>query len=312
MNYNHLMIFLAVAEEGSVSRGADRLCISQPAVSKQLAVLEASLKTRLFDRLPKGVRLTDAGHLLLGYARRLSALEREAERAMGELQGLTRGSLTLGASLTVGAYLVPELLAEYSRRHPHIALTLTVANTETIQGMLRDGRLDLALTEGFAEDPDLDAAVFAHDELVAIAPPGHPLLVGGPVPAARLLQQPLILREPGSGTRAVLERALAALGLTARPLMSLGSTEAIKRAVAAGLGLAVVSRLAVGLELETGRLALLPLSGLALHRPLHRLSRRGASESRAARAFRELLPRGQEAEKQGGDVRPGHSARARV
>ena len=292
MNYNHLMIFLAVAEEGSVSRGADRLCISQPAVSKQLGVLEASLRAKLFDRLPKGVRLTEAGHLLLGYARRLSALEREAEQAMAELQGLARGSLTLGASLTVGAYLMPELLAEYSRRHPHIALTLEIANTENIQKMLREGRLDLALTEGFADDPDLDAAVFAHDELVAIAPPGHPLLTQAPVPAARLLQEPLILREPGSGTRAVLERALAALGLTVQPLMSLGSTEAIKRAVAAGAGLAVVSRLALGLELETGRLALLPLSDLTLNRPLHRLTRRGAYESRAGKAFREMLPGG--------------------
>ena len=289
MNYNHLMIFLAVAEEGSVSRGADRLCISQPAVSKQLGVLEASLRAKLFDRLPKGVRLTEAGHLLLGYARRLSALEREAGQAMAELQGLARGSLTLGASLTVGAYLMPELLAEYSRRFPHIALTLEIGNTENIQKMLRDGRLDLALTEGFADDPDLDAAVFAHDELVAIAPPNHPLLAQAPVTAAHLLGEPLILREPGSGTRAVLERALAALGLTVTPLMSLGSTEAIKRAVAAGAGLAVVSRLALGLELETGRLALLPLFDLTLNRPLHRLTRRGAHESRAGRAFREML-----------------------
>ncbi len=289
MNYNHLMIFLAVAEEGSVSRGADRLCISQPAVSKQLAVFEASLRARLFDRLPKGVRLTDAGHLLLGYARRLSALEREAEQAMGELQGLARGALTIGASLTVGAYLMPELLADYSRRFPQIALTLEIGNTENIQGMLLGGRLDLALTEGFADDPDLDAAVFAHDELVAIAPPGHPLLALGPIPAARLLQEPLILREPGSGTRAVLERALADLGLAVTPLMSLGSTEAIKRAVTAGAGLAIVSRLALSLELEMGRLVLLPLSDLSLRRPLHRLTRRGAYESWAGRAFRELL-----------------------
>ncbi len=290
MNYNHLMIFLAVAEEGSVSRGADRLCISQPAVSKQLGLLEASLKAKLFERRPKGVRLTEAGELLLGYARRLAALEREVDQAMGELQGLERGTLTVGASLTVGAYLMPELLADYSRRYPRIALTLEIANTEVIQRMLREGRLELALTEGFADDPDLDAAVFAHDELVAIAPPGHPLLTASPVTAARLIQEPLILRELGSGTRAVLERALAEHGIAVQPFMSLGSTEAIKRAVAAGAGLAVVSRLALGLELETGRLALLPLSDLALRRPLHRLTRRGAHESRAAKAFREMLP----------------------
>ena len=290
MNYNHLMIFLAVAEEGSVSRGAERLCISQPAVSKQLGLLEASLRASLFERLPRGVRLTEAGSLLLGYARRLSALEHEAERMMAELHGLARGTLTVGASLTVGAYLLPETLAEYGRRYPGIALTLEIANTEVIQQMLREGRLDIALTEGFAEDPELDVAVFAEDELAAIAPPGHPLLAGSPVTAEQFCRQPLILREPGSGTRAVFERALAERGLTATPLMSLGSTEAIKRAVAAGAGLAVVSRLALALELETGRLALLPLSDLSLRRPLHRLTRRGASESRAANAFRALLP----------------------
>lgn len=289
MNYNHLLIFQAVAEEGSVSRGADRLFISQPAVSKQLAILEASLKTRLFERGPKGVRLTASGALLLGYVRRMSALEREAEQAMAEMQGLARGALTLGASLTVGAYLMPPLLAEYRRRHPNVALALEIANTESIQKRLADGELDLGLTEGLGDAPDLDAVVFGEDELVAIAPPGHPLLSEAPISAARLCREPLILREPGSGTRAVLERALRERGLTVAPALSLGSTEAIKRAVSAGAGLAVVSRLALGLELETGRLAVLLLSDLSLRRSLHRLTRRGAFESRATRAFRELL-----------------------
>ena len=275
MNYNHLMLFLAVAEEGSVSRGADRLCISQPAVSKQIQSLEAALKTKLFAREAKGMRLTDAGELLLGYAQRLAGLEREAEHALAEMQGLARGTLTVGASLTVGAYLMPELLAAYGRRYPNIALTLEIANTEAIQKMLIEGKVDIGLTEGFADAPDLDASVFAEDELVAIAPPSHPLLAESPIPLERFLQEPLILREPGSGTRAVLERALSERGLSVTPLMSLGSTEAIKRSVAAGVGLAVVSRLALSLELETGRLALLPLSDLTLHRPLHRLRRRG-------------------------------------
>lgn len=289
MNYNHLMIFLAVAEECSVSRGAERLYISQPAVSKQIHSLEAALKTQLFEREPKGVRLTEAGKLLLGYAHRLAQLEGEAEQALAEMQRLESGKLTVGASLTVGAYLMPELLAEYGRRYPKITLTLEIANTDAIQRMLLEGKLDIGLTEGLADAPGLDASVFAEDELVAIAPPGHPILAEGPVSAARLLQEPLILREPGSGTRAVLERALATQGLTATPLMSLGSIEAIKRAVAAGAGLAVVSRLALSLELETGRLALLPLSDLTLRRPLHRLRRRGGYESRAVQAFLKML-----------------------
>ncbi len=289
MNYNHLMIFLAVAEEGGISRGAERLYISQPAVSKQLGLLEASLGLTLLERTPKGTVLTEAGRTLAGYARRLSGLEREAETAMAEMRGVERGTLTLGASLTVGAYLLPPLLAEYARRYPKITLTLQIANTETIQTRLREGRLDMALTEGLADDPELTAAVFAHDELVAVAPPAHLLLAEASVTAARFVQEPLILRELGSGTRAVVEQAFRDKGLTVTPRLSLGSIEAIKGVVAAGAGLAMVSRLAVSLELETGRLALLPLSDLAPHRPLHRLSRRGASESRAASAFRTLL-----------------------
>ena len=289
MNYNHLMIFLAVAEEGGISRGAERLYISQPAVSKQLGLLEASLGLTLLERTPKGTTLTEAGRVLAGYARRLSGLEREAETAMAEMRGIERGTLTLGASLTVGAYLMPPLLAGYARRYPHIGLSLQIANTETIQARLREGSLDMALTEGFADDSALSAEVFAHDDLVAVAPPGHPLLTEPSVTAARFAGEPLIVREPGSGTRAVVEQAFRERGLTLVPRLSLGSTEAIKGAVAAGAGLAMVSRLAVSLELETGRLALLPLSDLILRRPLHRLVRRGAPESRAAEAFRTLL-----------------------
>lgn len=289
MNRNHVHLFLAVAEEGSVSRGAERLFISQPAVSKQLGEFEASLGRKLFERHPKGVRLTDAGKLLLGYARRLAALEREAESALAELEGLERGSLTLGASLTIGAYLMPELLAEYHRRYPQITLTLEIANTEMIQRMVREGQLEIGLTEGFAEEAGLEAVVFAEDELVAVAPPNHPLQTDAPLTAETLCRQPLILREPGSGTREVFERAISAQGLAVTPLMSLGSTEAIKRAVAAGVGLAVVSRLAITLELETHRLAVLPLADLPLNRSLHRLERRGAYRSRALSAFLELL-----------------------
>ncbi len=289
MNRNHLTIFQAVAETGSFSRGAERLCVSQPAVSQQVAEFERALKARLFDRLPRGVRLTEAGELLLGYARRLSALEAEAERALAELHGLERGHLRVGASLTIGAYVLPPVLGAFRRQYPGVELALEIANTEAVQRMVGEGTVDLGLTEGFADTPGLEATVFGEDELVAVVPPGHPLLAGGAVTAARLCEEPLILREPGSGTRAVVEREFGRRGLSVRPALSLGSTEAIKRAVAAGMGLAIVSRLTLELELETGRLAVLPLSDLTLRRPLHLLRRRGASESRASAAFRRCL-----------------------
>ena len=289
MNLNHLAIFHAAAETGSMSRAAERLFISQPAVSKQIGELEAALGVSLFDRLPRGLRLSAAGELLAGYARRLFAVEAEAEQAIAEMKGLRQGKLTIGASLTIGDYLLPKLLGAYHQQYPGIALHLEIANTQIVQQKLRENALDFGLTEGFAEDPALDAEVFAEDTLTAIVPPGHPLLGEPDVTAVRFCAEPLLLREPGSGTREVVERALLRHGITVRPALSLGSTEAIKQGVMAGLGVAIVSRLALETEMALGLLYLLPLSDLAITRPLHLVRLRGKSDSTAAQAFLALL-----------------------
>lgn len=296
MNLNHLAVFHAVAEEGGVSRGAERLCVSQPAVSKQVRELEAALGLKLFDRLPRGVRLTQAGEVLAGHARRLFAVEADAERAIAELKGLSRGSLRVGASLTIGVYLLPEILGAYRKLHPGIDLELEIANTQVIQQKLRENALDVALTEGFVEtgEPkneldDLEAEIFHRDELVAVVPPGHRLLSEEVVTAAQFCAEPFLMRETGSGTREVVERALAQVKVVVHPTMSLGSTEAIKRAVTAGLGVAIISRLALSTELAAGLLQVVALSNLRIERPLHIVRLRGKSESHAARAFFKLL-----------------------
>jgi len=291
MNLNHLAIFYAVAQEGSVTLGAERLHISQPAVSKQLQELEKNLGTPLFDRLPRGVRLTEAGELLLGYARSLFGLEAEAEAALAELRGLERGRLSIGASMTIGGYLLPDVLARFHQQYPGIDIHLEIANTKEVEQRLIEGTLDVGLTEGFLEHPELEAVVFREDEMVVIAWPDHPLLSEGPVTAERLCQEPFLVREEGSGTRAVVERAFAERGLALRPVMSLGNIEAIKRAVAAGVGIAMVSALTVGLEQEAGKLTVVALSDLSVHRPLHRLHLRGKHQGRATLAFTEALGR---------------------
>lgn len=289
MNLNHLTIFHAVAEERNITRGAERLFISQPAVSKQLAELERHLGTRLFDRLPQGVRLTEAGALLYAHSRRLFAIEAEAERALAELQGLQRGRLAIGASTTIGVYLLPEILARFHLKHPGIEIALEIANTEGIQRHLLEGTLDLGLTEGFVASEEMVIEVFMEDELVAITAPGHPILKEPSVTIKRLCEEPFVLREPGSGTRAVVERTLTEKGLNVHPIMSLGSTEAIKRAVAGGAGVAIVSRLSILVEQEIGRLVVVPVSDLRIVRPLHRLSLRGKYETNASRAFQTSL-----------------------
>ncbi len=289
MNINHLAIFHAVAEEHSMSRGAERLCISQPAVSKQIKDLEAALGVTLFDRLPRGLRLTGAGDVLAGHARRLFAAEADAERAIAELKGLVQGRLTVGASLTIGDYLLPQILGAYHLKHPGIELHLEIANTQVIQQKVQENSLDVGLTEGFVENADLEAEVFSKDELVAVVPPGHPLLWENAVSAVRFCAEPFLMREPGSGTREVVERALAGCGIHVTPAMSLGSIEAIKRGVASGLGVAIISRLALETEFQAGLLCPLALPDLTITRPLHLVRLRGKSVGPAVQAFLDLL-----------------------
>ena len=289
MNLNHLAIFHAVAETRGISLGAERLHISQPAVSKQIQELERNLGTKLFDRIPRGVRLTESGELLAGYARRLFALEAEAETALGELRGLERGRLAVGASLTIGGYLLPNVLARFHQRYPGIELSVEIANTEEVHMRLLDGAVDIGLTEGFLEHPELEASVFQEDEIVVIVPPGHKLLSEANVTPQRLCMEPLLMREEGSGTRAVVERAFADKGLFPRPVMSLGSIEAIKRAVAAGIGIAMVSGLTTALEEEAGKLVILRVKEFVVRRPLHLLRLSNRHMSSATLAFRTEL-----------------------
>jgi DNA-binding transcriptional LysR family regulator len=292
LNLNHLRIFRAVLEQGSITGAASVLRISQPAVSRQLAEFEAALGTRLVDRLPRGIRPTAAGEILGERARRIFAEERAAEHDLGELLGLHRGRLAVGASTTIGSYLVPQVLGDFARRHAGVAIDLEIGNTRAIQSDVLDGRLDIGLTEGFADAEALEARVFLHDEMVLIAGPRSvrgPLAGATSIRAAELARVPFIVRETGSGTREIIEAALADAGVPVAPRMVLGSTEAIKNAVAHGLGVAIVSRLTVALECEVGRLREVEVSDLRVRRALHCLTLKGKRPSPAASEFLVLL-----------------------
>lgn len=292
LNLHHLRVLHAILEQGSITGAAAALRISQPAVSRQLAELESTLGTRLVDRLPRGIRPTAAGELLGERARRIFAEERAAELDIGELLGLHRGRLSVGASTTIGSYLVPQVFGDFLARHPDVALDLRIGNTHAIQSDVVDGDLDVGLTEGFADAAALDAQEFLHDEMVLIAGPhsgGGPLAGKESVAVEELARLPFVVRETGSGTREVIEAALAEHGIVRQLRMVLGSTEAIKNAVARGLGVAIVSRLTIALECEVGRLREVEIEGLRIRRALHCLTLRGKGPSPAATAFLALL-----------------------
>lgn len=289
MDLDKLRAFAAVAQEGNITRAARRLRTSQPAVSKQVSELEESLGAVLFDRLPRGVRLTEAGEILLAHTQKIMAAERAAEMELAELSGLTRGRLSVGASTTIGSYLLPGVFGTFQRSHPQVRLELEIANTASIQAMALDGRIDFGLTEGFVPTDQLSTEVVFYDEMVVIVAPRHPLLEKRKVGLRELAKTPFICRERGSGTRDVIEAAFQEQHLEIEPVMSLGSTEAVKRGVAGGLGFAVVSRLTVELEIAAGQLALLPVAEVQIRRPLHLVRLKGKRESRAVSSFLKLL-----------------------
>lgn len=289
MNRNHLALFRAVAEHGNITAAANALHISQPAVSSQLASFERALKAKLLDRLPRGVRLTPVGRVLFEYAERIGQLEQEAQQAVADHLGLRQGRLAVGASTSIGSYFLPERMGRMARRFPGLQLSLKISNTESIQRDLADGTLDVGLTEGFASRDAFEISVFREDELKLIAPADHEVVGRDRVKLADLQAFPLLAREPGSGTRAVLERELARHGMDFKPTMSLGSSEALKRAVAAGLGLAWISELTLDLELSAGPLRTVELADLTIRRPLHRLLPLGREVSPSVKAFEEIL-----------------------
>ncbi|HEU4584104.1 MAG TPA: LysR family transcriptional regulator [Gemmatimonadaceae bacterium] len=289
INLHHLRIFAAVAEQRGFSRAAAALHISQPAVSKAVRQLERRVGVPLLERAGRASRLTAAGEQLAARARELFAVEAAAEEELRALRGLEAGSLRVGASTTIATYLLPPILARFHDAHPAIALRVVSANTRAITRALLERRLDVALVEGPVEHQRISARRWRSDELVLIAPPDHRLVSRRSVDARELTAERFVVREPGSGTREVAERALARSGVRPAVALQLGSTEAVKQAVAAGLGVAIVSRYAAEDQLALGSVALVRLRGVELERTLAELRLEGRKPSAPAAAFAQFM-----------------------
>lgn len=293
LNLHHLRVFAAVAERRGFSRAAATLRVSQPAVSKSVRELEQQVGLPLIDRSGRTPRLTEAGAALYARARELFGVERAAEEELRALRGLQRGRLHVAASTTIATYLLPPLLARFHGAHPNVAIRVTSANTRTVVRLLVERRADVALVEGPVAHPRITVHPWREDVLTLLAPVDHPLAGKRHVAlsaVARVLREvPFIVRERGSGTRDVVEAALRAHGLAPRRTIELGSTAAIVRAVAAGLGLAMLSRVSTADQIAFGRVAELRVAGLDVRRSLTRLRLRGAAPSAPAKAFEDLL-----------------------
>jgi DNA-binding transcriptional LysR family regulator len=267
LTLQQLRAFQAVADNLSFSAAAAELGISQPSVSYQVKELEMALSATLLDRLGKRVRLTEGGEILYGYASRTLRLVDETVEAFEQLQGLQRGRLRVGASTTVGIYVIPIALGAFSRLYPGLQVSLEIGSRGQLQDRLLRGALDVAVFSPPVEDADMESLPFIEDELVLVVPGSHPLAARRGLTLADFAEDRFLMRERGSGTRQAVEEAARYAGVTLRVGMELGSNGAIKHAVEAGLGVAVLSRHAVELERRGGELVVVDVQGFPISRP---------------------------------------------
>lgn len=258
-----LQVFYTVAKQLSFTKAADILYMTQPAVTFQVKQLEEHFNTRLFERSHGKISLTPAGDLVLGYAERILALTGEMEARVGELTGQVTGPLMIGASTTIAEYQLPRILGEFKERFPQVQARLTVANSETIAAKVADHSLDVGLIEAPSHNPTLTTLACCEDELVMICSPSLKLASRASVTAREIADQPYVSREHGSGTREVVDDFFKNNGVNPDDLhieMELGSREAIKGAVEAGLGVAIMSASTVTKEIQLGTLVAVKLN----------------------------------------------------
>ncbi len=257
-----LQVFHTVARHLSFTKAAEALHMTQPAVTFQVRQLEEHFNTRLFDRTHNRINLTDAGKRVYEYADRIFDLYSEMENSVRELTGEISGLLIIGASTTIAEYMLPALLGDFKSQYPDVNVRLKVSNTDGIVSMVENNVIDLGVVEAPVTNKNLAVEVCRMDELVAIVPPSHELAKMNRVPLPKIASFPYICREEGSGTREVIFEHLSSQGLGVADLdvaMELGSPEAIKGAVEAGMGVAIVSRATVAKELQLGVLVAVTL-----------------------------------------------------
>lgn len=288
MTLEQLRIFIAVAEREHVTRAAQALNLTQSATSAAIAALERRHDTKLFERVGRRIALTDAGRLFLPEARAVLERVAAAERLLADVADMRHGTLRIAASQTLANYLLPPVMLQFHRAYPGITLDMLIGNSQQVAAAVQEMRADLGFVEGRAEAPVLAQQVFDGDELYLVVAPSHPWASTAPDRAA-LEAGTWVLREPGSGTRALMEEALAAEGVSSAALsdrIEMSSNEAVRAAVTAGGGATILSRLVVGRSLAAGALVRVPFP--PLKRQFRILHHRDRHETRAAQAFTAL------------------------
>ncbi|SDH00060.1 LysR family transcriptional regulator [Nitrosomonas sp. Nm132] len=283
-----LKVFESVARHLSFSRAAEELFLTQPAVSIQIKQLEDTVALPLFEQMGKRIYLTEAGQELYQYSRAIAQQLADMELALDELKGLERGKLNISVVSTAN-YFAPHLLAKFCQRYQDVTVSLHVSNREIVLKQLADNLTDLAIMGQPPDGLDIVSESFMENPLVIIAPPNHPLCNMRQIPVKRLEQEVFLVREPGSGTRSAMERFFAEQQIKINRGMEADTTEAIKQAVQAGMGLGIMSLHTIELELETNRLNILDVQGFPIMRHWHIVHRKNKRFSNVAKTFKDFL-----------------------
>jgi DNA-binding transcriptional LysR family regulator len=292
VDLRQLEVFARVVELRSFSRAAEALHLTQSTVSEHVRLLEEEIGARLFDRLGRETLPTRAGELLFGYAQRMLALRVEAIQGLQQFLGQVAGTLTVGASTIPGEYVLPPLIGAFREKFPRVSIALQISDTRGIVEAVLDGRVELGMVGARPDQRVLQAVELMPDELVVVVPPGHAWVGRQEVTVADLTSEPLIVREPGSGSREAVEKALEAAGLGLdglRVIAEIGSTSAIKQAVKAGMGVSLMSRRAVDDEARIGLLGCVKIKDLPVTRHFYLVTHANRSRSPLCQAFLDFL-----------------------
>jgi DNA-binding transcriptional LysR family regulator len=292
MDLHQIEIFCTLVKLRSFSRTAEQMLLRQPTVSGHMKNLETELGVRLFDRLGKRVVPTEAGEVLYRHGLRLLEERDRAKQEIDSLMGRISGVLSIGGSTIPGAYLLPPLISAFKKKNPSISIRMSIDDTARITDAVLSGDLCIGVVGARIDDPRLEVHPFQTDELVIAVPRGHRWARRRSVPVDALRGEPFILREQGSGTRTIMEERLEQAGFTPAGLnvtAVVGSSDAVRQAVKAGLGISILSSRALQDDIETRRISVLRISGLRMERHFFAILLKGRSRSPLCRAFLELI-----------------------